>query len=570
MGLCVLAGENANILAMPPDALYAIGTDFGTASARTLLLDLVSGEEVAAREVAYPHGVIDEALPGSAEPLPSDWALHHPGDYLTALEEGIAGVLAERRGAAAKVIGIGVDATSCTVLPVTAEGVPLCQLPAWERRPHAWPKLWKHHAAQPIATRLNEVALERGEPFLARYGGRISSEWYFPKLIQIWLEDREVYDAAQRFIEVTDWVVWQLCGVERRSACPAMYKAMWSPSSGLPPVAYFEAAYPRFSRPQEKLGSAFFPLGTRAGYLRPELGGRLGLPGKVAVAVGNVDSFVSFPGVGAESTGPYVMVVGTSICDMVVHTEEIPLVGITGVARDGILPGLYGYEAGQPAVGDMLGWFAERLSPGPGSVAERLVELEDAAASFAPGGTGLVALGWWNGNRSVLADADLSGVIAGFTLQTTPAEVYRALLESVAFGDKVILDGFRTSGFRLDEIIACGGIAEKSPLLMQLIADVSGLPVKVPASSQVGARGSALFGAVAAGEEAGGFSNIAKAAKALCPPTACTYPPDTKRMGGYAKIYPIWKGLHDSLGSANVAWLHELKRLKHLAEPRAN
>jgi L-ribulokinase len=546
--------------------MYAIGTDFGTASARTLLLDLGSGEEVAACEVAYPHGVLAESLPGAPERLPPDWALHDPGDYLVALEEGVAGVLREHSGVAANVIGIGVDATSCTVLPVTADGVPLCQLPAWQRRPHAWVKLWKHHAAQPVATRLNEVAQERGEPFLARYGGRISSEWYFPKLIQVWLEDREVYDAAQRFIEVTDWVVWQLCGAERRSAGPAMYKAMWSPSSGLPPVAYFEAAYPGFSRPDEKLGREFLPLGTRAGYLRPELAARLGLPSNVAVAVGNVDSFVSFPGVGAEPTGSYVMVVGTSICDMVVHSEEVALAGITGVAKDGILPGLYGYEAGQPAVGDMLGWFAERLSRGPGSVAERLVELEEAAVPFAPGETGLVALDWWNGNRSVLADADLAGVIAGFTLQTTAAEVYRSLLESIAFGDKVILDGFRQNGFPVEEIIACGGIAEKSPLLMQLLADVSGLPVKVPASSQVGARGSALFGAVAAGEEAGGFASITEAAKALCPPTARSHLPQPQRTRAYAKVYSIWKGLHDSLGLANVSWLHQLKELKRLAE----
>ena len=235
----------------------------------------------------------------------------------------------------------------------------------WRGRRHAWPKLWKHHAAQPVADRLNEVALERGEAFLARYGGRISSEWYFPKLIEVWLEDREVYDACAAFIEATDWIVWWLTGVECRQTATAGFKAMWSPDEGLPPTEYFEAAYPGFDQPGEKLGDTFVPLGTRAGTLRPEVAEQLGLSESVAVAVGNVDSWVSVPGVGVEEPGTFVIVIGTSICDMIVHPEEIRLPGITGVVKDGILPGLYGYEAGQAAVGDMLAWFVDDARPGP-------------------------------------------------------------------------------------------------------------------------------------------------------------------------------------------------------------
>ena len=247
---------------------YAIGVDFGTGSARTLLLDLRSGEELALCELAYPHGVIDDILPETHERLPLDWALHDPDDYRYVLEAGIQAVLTERPDAASGVVGIGIDATSCTVLPVTDDGTPLCELAMWRARPHAWPKLWKHHAAQHVANRLNEVALERKEAFLARYGGRISSEWYFPKLIEIWLEDRGVYDASAAFIEVADWVVWYLSGHQRRSACPAAYKALWSEADGIPSAAYFDAAYPGFSEPAAKLGSQFFPLGSNAGPVR--------------------------------------------------------------------------------------------------------------------------------------------------------------------------------------------------------------------------------------------------------------------------------------------------------------
>ena len=544
---------------------YAIGVDFGTASARTLLLDLRSGDELAVSEFAYPHGVIVDILPETGERLPSDWALHEPADYMVVLERGIASVLAEAPGAAPRVIGIGVDATCCTVLPVTDAGAPLCDLAQWRGRPHAWAKLWKHHAAQPVATRLNEVAVERNEPFLARYGGRISSEWYFPKLIEIWLEDREIYDASAGFIEVTDWVVWQLSGHERRSSCPAAYKALWSEAGGVPSDEFFQAAYPGFSQPGAKLGDVFFPLGTSAGPVRRELADKLGLPANVAVAVGNVDSFVSFPGVGAEGSDTYVMVIGTSICDMVVHPQEILLAGITGVAKDGILAGLYGYEAGQPAVGDMFGWFADNLAPEGGSGPSLLPGLERAAAALAPGQTGMVALDWWNGNRSVLADADLSGVLVGLTLQTTAVDIYRALLESTAFGNKAILDNFVDGGLQLREIVACGGLAEKSPLLMQLIADISGLPVKVPESSQAPARGSALFGAVAAGADLGGFATISEAARALQPSVKQVYTPDPTAAATYGAVYKVWKDLHDTLGRTHPTWMHDLKRLKRLA-----
>jgi L-ribulokinase len=555
----------------------AIGIDYGTLSARVLILDLADGEELAIFEVPYPHGVMEETLPGGSERLGQDWALQHPADYVEVVERGVPAALKAAGVDPARVIGLGVDFTCCTVLPALADGTPLCLTDRFRLRPHAWCKLWKHHAAQAQADRLTEVATLRGESFLARYGGKISSEWYFPKLLQIYEEDREVYDAAPVFIEALDWIVWQLTGVETRATCSAAYKALWSPDSGLPSPEYFEALAPGFSSAVSRLGTRLEPLGTRAGTLRPEIAQRIGLPASVAVAVGNVDSFVSVPGVGVDRPGAFVTVVGTSICDMIVDKHEVLVPGITGVVRDGILPGMYGYEAGQPAVGDMFGWWVDEvLSWSPAGVAGDQesqgrangtghADLEAAAGQLRPGESGLVALDWWNGNRSILADASLSGVIAGLTLQSKPVDIYRSLLESIAFGARRIVDNFDDNGLAISEIVACGGIAEKSPVLMQLFADVTGRPVTVPTSVQIPARGAAIFGAVAAGAQAGGFDDVVSAAAALAPAVAHSYAPNGDAKDVYDRVYSVYLALHDMLGVEHVELLRTLKRLSGTA-----
>ena len=503
--------------------------------------------------VPYPHGVIDRVLPSTGVELPAAWALQDPDDWIEVLRVGIPAALRDAGVEAAAVAGLGIDFTSCTVLPVDRAGVPLCTEPRWRGRPHAWPKLWKHHAAQPVADRLNEVAEQRQESFLSRYGGRISSEWYFPKLIEIWLEDREIYDAAAAFIEATDWVVWSLTGREVRQSCTAGYKAMWSPAEGLPPDEYFAAAYPGFTSPATKLGTSFVALGTRAGGLTPELAGQLGLLPGTSIAVGNVDSFVSVAGAGADRPGTFVMVVGTSICDMVVHPDEIRMPGITGVVKDGIVPGLFGYEAGQAAVGDMLSWFVRTAAPNAGGYAA----LEAGASRLAPGTTGMLALDWWNGNRSILADADLSGVIVGLTLHSSAEQIYRALLESIALGNRRIMDNFEENGIALGEIVACGGIATRSPVLMQLLADTSNRVVHVPASNEVPARGAALFGAVAAGL----FGDIRDAITVTRPATARSYHPDPAAVAVYEQLYAIYRPLYELLGRERVELLRGLRRL---------
>jgi L-ribulokinase len=533
--------------------VYAIGVDFGTESGRAALVDLDSGEVKATNAVRYPSLVIDQKLPSTGERLPHDYALQDPDDWVTVLTRSIPAVIKESGVDAEQVVGIGIDFTSCTVLPTTGDGTPLCTLDEWRERRHAWPKLWKHHAAQPVADRLNEVALERGEAFLERYGGRISSEWYFPKLIEVWLEDREVYDACAAFIEATDWIIWWLTGSQVRQTATAGFKAMWSPEEGLPPTEYFTAAYPGFDKPGEKLGDSFVPLGSKAGTLTPEVAKKLKLSENTAVAVGNVDAWVSVPGVGVEDPGTFVIVIGTSICDMIVHPEETRLPGITGVVKDGILPGLYGYEAGQAAVGDMLAWFVDDLADAPDSYGA----LENAASEFAPGETGLLALDWWNGNRTILADADLTGAIFGLTLQTTREEIYRALLESIAFGSRRIMDNFEEHGLVLSEIVACGGIAERSPLMMQLLADTSGRRVHVPEIAEIPARGAALFGAVAAGV----FDDIGSAIEATRPKKVRTYEPDLEAKKTYDRVYEIYRALYEFLGRSDARLLHELKRI---------
>ena len=559
-------GSGVSGPALPADRRVTIGVDFGTESGRVLLLDVRSGKELAVAEVRYRHGVIDQRLPSTGSELPPDTALQDPGDYLEVLYQGIPEALATGNVAAEEVIGIGVDFTCCTVLPVTGDGTPLCQLEEWRHHLHAWVKLWKHHSAQPVADRLNEVAVDRNESFLARYGGRLSSEWYFPKLIETWQNDRPLYDAMSAFVEATDWIVWHLTGTLVRASCSAGYKAFWSASDGLPSAAYFEAAYPGFSNPTEKLGTSFVSPGQCAGTLRPEVADRLGLSTSVAVAAGNVDSFVSVPGAGVQSPGVFLMVVGTSICDLVIDRQEARMPGITGVVEDGILPGFFGYEAGQAAVGDMFAWFGSRLlglkSGAAGSGGSWHEEFEREAAKLAPGSSGLVALDWWNGNRTILGDADLSGVIVGLTLATTPVEIYRALLESVAFGTRRIIENFIEHDVAINEIVACGGIAERSALMMQLLADVTGLRVTIPDSSQIPARGAALCGALAAGSARGGFDDFESAVGELRPAMSRRYEPSLRHRAIYDEVYSVFGALHDVLGREHVEWLHHLKQIR--------
>jgi len=548
---------------------FAIGIDYGTQSGRAVLVDLSNGHEIADHVTPYPHGVIDEKLPGSGRALERDWALQHPDDYLEVLRRSVPEVLRQSGVSPSDVVGLGIDFTACTMLPVDEEGVPLCFKPEWKEHPHGWVKLWKHHAAQDEADRINAIAAERGEKFLVRYGGKISSEWMISKIWQILNEAPEVYEATDRFTEASDWIVSRLTGRFARSSCAAGYKSLWHKRDGYPDNGFFQALDPRLDGLAEtKLRGEILPMGTKAGELTEEMARLTGLNVGTAIAAGIIDAHAGVPGVGVVSPGKLVMAMGTSLCHLLLGTEEEEVEGMCGVVEDGIVPGYLGYEAGQPAVGDIFEWFVEEAVP---SYAKEAAEKEGVgvhqwltarASEYKPGETGLLALDWWNGNRSVLVDANLSGVIVGYSLLTKPEEVYRALLEATAYGTRKIIDAFQDNGLRVEEVYACGGLPQRNALLMQIYADVTNREIKVADSKQTPAVGAAMFGAVAAGSARGGYDNVVDAAKAMARVREESFKPIPENAAIYEKLYREYCVLHDYFGRGANGVMKRLKAIK--------
>jgi L-ribulokinase len=553
------------------DERYTIGIDFGTESARTVLVDVDDGRELGVEIFDYRNGVIDEHLPEPDDDvvLEPDWALQDPADYLEGFRRTIPALVRRTGIDPAAVIGIGIDFTACTMLPTTAEGTPLCFLDAFRRQPHAWVKLWKHHAAQPEADRINDVARLRGERWLERYGGKISSEWFFSKALQILDEAPEVYRAADRLIEAADWVVWQLTGVETRNNCTAGYKAMWSKRDGFPPDAYFAALDPRLEHViDEKMSRQIAFVGESAGGLSERAAGWTGLREGTAVAVANVDAHVSVPAATVTAPGTMVAIMGTSICHMVLADRVADVEGMCGVVEDGIVPGLFGFEAGQSAVGDIFAWFVESGVPPAyhDLAARRGVDvhqvLEDEAARLRPGETGLLALDWWNGNRSILVDVELSGMLIGMTLSTSAPEIYRALIEGTAFGTRLIIDSLATAGVAVDRVVTCGGLPDRNRLLMQIYADVTGRPLLIAASGQTPALGSAMHAAVAAGPDAGGYASIEEAAARMARLRDERFVPTQAHRAVYDELYAEYVRLHDLFGRGGDPAMKTLRRLR--------
>ncbi|NLM51094.1 MAG: ribulokinase [Clostridiaceae bacterium] len=548
---------------------YSIGVDFGSLSGRAVLVNLQTGEEVATSVFEYPHAVMDEYIPDSSEKLPPDWALQHPQDYLDVLSHTIPDVLKKANVSADDVIGIGIDFTACTVLPVKKDGTPLCFLDEYKNNPHAYVKLWKHHAAQDEANKLNEIAANRGEEFLKRYGGKISSEWLFPKLWQILDEAPEIYEAMDKFVEAADWIIWQLTGEEKRNSCTAGYKAIWHKQKGYPDKEFFKALDPRLENVvEDKLSYDIYPIGTKAGEITEKAAKLTGLKAGTAVAIANVDAHVAVPAVGITEPGKMLMIMGTSTCHMLLGEKESMVPGMCGVVEDGIIPGFLGYEAGQSCVGDHFDWFVTNCVPKAYQDEAKAQGvnihkyLREKAKKLKVGESGLVALDWWNGNRSVLVDADLTGVMVGMTLLTKPEEIYRALIEATAYGTRMIIETFRENGVPVNELYAAGGISQKDELMMQIYADVTNMEIKISASQQAPALGSAMFGAVAAGKERGGFETIQEAAKVMAKVKDYVYKPIPENVKVYNELYEEYKILHDYFGRGANDCLKRLKKIK--------
>jgi L-ribulokinase len=522
---------------------FVVGVDYGTLSGRAVVVRVSDGAELGAAVHAYPHAVIEDRLPETGEKLPPAWALQDPEDYRVVLRHAVPEAV--RRGGVdpALVVGIATDFTASTPMPVLRDGTPLCELDAYRSRAHAYPKLWKHHAAQSQADRVTELA----GPWISRYGGRISSEWEFAKALQVLEEDPEVYARMDRWIEAADWIVWQLCGEETRNVCTAGYKGIHQDGS-YPSREYCASLNPEFENfVADKLEHPLSPLGARAGGLTEEAANWTGLQPGIAVAIGNVDAHVTAPAAQATKPGQMVAIMGTSTCHVMNGDSLHEVPGMCGVVDGGITPGLWGYEAGQSGVGDIFGWFVDHFAN------ESHEELSAKAAEQRPGEHGLVALDWQSGNRSVLVDHELSGVIVGLTLATRPHEVYRALVEATAFGARKIVETFEESGVPVEDFVVAGGL-QKNAFLMQIYADVLRRPLHVIGSEQGPALGSAIHAAVAAGL----YADIHAASDAMGSQVRDAYTPDEANADAYDELYAHYTHLHDHFGDGEM--MHALRR----------
>ncbi|MFC7272685.1 ribulokinase [Paractinoplanes rhizophilus] len=538
---------------MPVDPTVAcvIGVDYGTLSGRAVVVRVSDGAELGSAVHDYSHAVLTESLPDGT-PLGHDWALQVPSDYVDVLKTAVPAAVAAAGIDPRHVIGIGTDFTACTMVPALADGTPLNELPEWSSRPHAYVKLWKHHAAQPQADRINELAAKRGEPWLARYGGLISSEWEFAKGLQLLEEDPEAYAAMDRWVEAADWIVWQLTGRYVRNACTAGYKGILQ-DGAYPSASFLAELNPAFeSFVADKLEQPIGQLGDAAGTLTARAAQWTGLPEGIAVAVGNVDAHVTSAAAKALEPGQMVAIMGTSTCHVMNSDELREVPGMCGVVDGGIVAALWGYEAGQSGVGDIFGHYVDNLR---GAFTHE--QLTDLAAEQRPGQHGLIALDWHNGNRSVLVDHELSGLLVGETLATKPADIYRALIEATAFGTRKIVETFAVAGVPVREFIAAGGLL-KNRLLMQIYADVLNMPLSVIGSEQGPALGSAIHAAAAAGA----YPSVRDAAAAMGSVSANAYVPDPAAASVYDELYAEYSTLHDYFGRGANKVMRKLRAIQ--------
>lgn len=544
---------------------YTIGVDYGTKSARAVVVSVKTGEIAGMEVKEYTHGVMDEALPDGT-PLPPDWALQHPADYLEALEYTVPAAVAQAGVKPEDIIGLAVDFTACTILPVDEKRTPLCFYDRYKARPHAYAKLWKHHASQAAADSINELLKRKGELDSLRYGGKVSPELMLPKVLQMLQEDEELYEASFGIMEAMDWLTCLLTGERRRSLSGAGYKAMYLPQEGYPEGALLRELHEKLEHfPEEKLGTDICPMNERFGCLTEEWAKKLGLRAGIAVAPGIIDSHVGAAGCGVTSPGQMMMILGTSSVQIAFSEKPYAGQGIVGAVMGGMIPGVYGWESGLAAVGDLLEWVVTTCVPQPyieeaSAAGIGIHELLTAKAErFGAGETGLLALDWWSGNKTPYVNGDLSGMIVGFNMRTKPEAIYRAMIEATAYGTMAVLEAFEAAGMKVDSIVACGGIAEKNSLLMQIYADVTGRPIRLSASPQTAALGAAMYAAAAAGEEQGGYGSIQEAARHMSSVREQRIEPGEKAHAIYQDLYGEFKKLSEYFGRENLSVSQKLK-----------
>lgn len=518
----------------------ALGLDFGTESVRALLVD-TRGNEHGSAIARYKHGQITETLPGRKSRLPDRFALQHPRDWLNSAARAVKQALKNGTCSPEEVVSIGVDFTSCTMLPVLADGAPLCEQERFASNPYAWPKLWKHHGAEDQARRMTDLARRRKEPWLKRYGGNIGLEWFFPKMLETLENSREVYNAAEVWLEGGDWVVWRLVEGESkdlpRSMCQAGYKALWNQETGFPSKQYLAALHPDWSDGvSSKMSGRLLSPGECAGILSPGMAKKLGLRPGIAVSAAVIDAHAAVPGAGAGNPGELVMVLGTSSCHMLNARNAQPVPGVAGIVEGGILPGWVGYETGQAAVGDAFDW-VRRLAG-----QRNFSRLDEQAATLSPGAENLICLDWFNGCRTPLMDGRLAGAFAGLTLGHGAAHLYRAVLEATGYGLRWIVDLLREHRVPVERFIATGGLPHHNPLLIQIYSDILNETIQVPPSKQGSALGAAILGAMAAGKNVSGFDHVSDAIHAMAIPETVRcqtrhVKPDKTRAQIYGKLY---------------------------------
>ena len=539
---------------------YTIGLDFGTNSVRALVVDARNGHELAAEVSGYSRGergvVLDRDHPYLAR--------QHPSDYLEGIESSVQAALARARAAgefaSEDVIGIGVDTTGSTPLPVDRSGRALALIPQYEADPDAMAWLWKDHTSHAEAEEITAAAAEYRPAYLAKCGGRYSSEWFWAKILRCARSAPDVFAAAYTWVELADWIPAVLSGTTRpeqlkRGACAAGHKAFFNKQwGGYPDEAFLASLHPGLARVRQTLPSSVSTVAEPAGTLSGEWAAKLGLRPGIPIAIGAFDAHLGAVGAGIQE-GTLVKVIGTSTCDIMVSSMgrglgDVP--GLCGIVPESVLPGYFGLEAGQSAVGDIFNWWSDVICPG-GEPKASHAALSEGAARLRAGESGLLGLDWHNGNRTVLVDQRLSGLIVGLSLGSTPAEIYRALIESTAFGARVIAERFEEYGVAVRRVVNCGGIAARNPLAMQIYADVMNRPVAVSRSTQTCALGSAIAAAVVAGKERGGHADFAEAIGAMAGTPDRVFTPEPCSVGVYETLYRLYRRLHDAFGVAGNA-----------------